>query len=359
MTKTRSKRLLFAITFLLLGFAGSRVSAQSCSSDTDCPQGFACVANGTSTAPACKGTGCPEAAASDPVISKACQPKACASDADCGTGTGMICYEHKSTACSGSGGTAPGCAANTKCDAGPVITSVETCTTTTTKLCAFKWQLPCNADIDCGERFVCQPNVSGGCASSSRGVAVGAGGAASGGTSSSPPAADPQPPECQTTTSFPGSCRAKATTCTADSECPSGWNCTAVGTPEPVTGAGVPVSNRGDAPAAAAADSVDAGAAATKICIGPFGAGAPTRAATDNESGGQSTTGSSAQQGHDGPVSPPLSPGSGATGGTTGGAKATSGGGCAIGPTDAKGSSFLVLGLGAIGLMLSRRRRGK
>ena len=47
------------------------------------------------------------------------------------------------------------------------------CTTTSQKLCAFKWQVPCSADTDCGEGFVCHPSVSGGCGSSGRAVSGG------------------------------------------------------------------------------------------------------------------------------------------------------------------------------------------
>ena len=357
---TKMNRLLFAATFFLLGLAGSRASADSCSADTDCPQSFACVVVGTSTAPACKGTGCPaDGAAPDPVVYKACEPKACASDADCGTG--MVCYEQKTTSCSGSGGSTSGCAANTKCDAGPIITmTAETCTTTTRNVCAFKWQLPCNADSDCGDAFVCQPSVSGGCSTSSRGVSStsgGTGGGASSGSSSSPPAVDAGAPECQTTTSFPGACRAQATTCTGDSECPSGWTCTAIGTPVPVTGVGAPVSVRGDASAATPADSADAGGSTTKICIGPFGAGEPTRGGVDVGNGGETTTGSG-HQGTGGSI-PPASAGGDATGGTTGGASASpgsSGGGCAVVPIRARGSALLMLGLATVGLVLVRRR---
>jgi MYXO-CTERM domain-containing protein len=243
-----------------------------------------------------------------------------------------------------------------------VTTTTETCTTTTRKLCAFKWQLPCNADIDCGDGFVCQPSVSGGCGSASRGVSTGpfgAGGAASGGSSSSPPAVDAGAPECQTVPSFPGWCRTKATTCTADTECPSGWTCTAIGTPTPLTGIGASTSVRGDASAASPTDSVDAGGSSTKICIGPFGVGAPTRGTVDVGTGGETTN--TGHQGSGG-TTPPASTGSSATGGTTGGANASShpsDGGCAVAPPRAGDSAFLLFGLAAVGLGLIRRRSRK
>jgi hypothetical protein len=353
-------RPLFAATFFLLALAGSQASAQSCSADTDCPQSFACVVSGTSTPPVCKGTDCPaDAGASETVVYKDCEPKACVSDADCGTG--MVCYEQKSTSCSG-GGSASGCAANTKCDAGAVITTAETCTTTTRNLCAFKWQVPCNADTDCGDAFVCQPSVSGGCGTSSRTVSSGpsgTGGATSSGNSSSPPAVDGGAAECPTITSFPGSCSPKATTCTGDSECPSGWTCTAIVTPVAATGVGTPTSVRADASAAPPADSVDAAGSQTKVCIGPFGAGTPTRGGVDVGTGTQTTN--SGHQGADAAV-PPGSAGVGATGGTTGNVNASSGssgGGCAIAPARAADSALLLIGLATVGLVLVRRRLRK
>ncbi|MES1165751.1 MAG: hypothetical protein ABUR63_08340 [Verrucomicrobiota bacterium] len=364
---TKMTRLLFTATFCLLAFAGSRASAQSCSADTDCPQTSVCAGSATSTPPVCKGTGCPaDAGVSDPVVYKFCQPKTCVIDADCG-GAGMICYEEKSTSCSGSGGSASGCAANTKCDAGPVITTVETCMTTTRNVCAFKWQVPCNADTDCGDRFVCQPTVSGGCVSSSGGVSAGpsgAGGAASGGAPLFRPAADAGTPECHTVTSFPGSCTPKATTCMGDTECPSGWTCTAIGTPEPVTATGTKtsVSIQGDASAAPPADSVDAGGSTTKICVGPLGAGLPTRGVEVGTSGNAPDA---PHQGTDAAV-PSSSlkggPTGGATGGATGSVAATSGssgGGCAIAPAGARDSALLLMGVVTIGLALARRRARK
>ncbi len=366
---TRTTRLLIAATVSLLGLAGARAQAQTCSTDTDCPQSYVCVVSGTSTPPACKGTDCPaDTGAAEPVTYRSCEPKDCATDADCGAG--MVCYDHQTTSCTGGGVATSGCAPNTKCDAGTVTTiTPETCTTTSRKLCAFKWQVPCSADTDCGDGFVCQPSVSGGCGTASRGGVSGSTGSASGtagGTSSggsSPPAAiDAGTPECMTVTSFPGSCTPKATTCAADAECPSGWTCTAIGTPQPVTGTGASTPARGSVDATSPPDAVDAGATTTKICIGPLGAGAPTRG-TDLGAGGEVTSG---HQGSGG-AAPPASPGSGATGGPTGnatggttGSKASSdssGGGCAMAPARPGRSAFVLIGLAAAGLTLARRRR--
>ena len=351
---TKMTRSLFAATtFFLLALAGSRASAQTCGADTDCPQGFVCVVSGTSTAPACKGPDCPaDAGAGDPIVYKACQPKDCATDADCGTG--MVCYAQKSTACTGGGGSVSGCAANTQCDAAVVVTTTETCTTTTRNICAFKWQLPCSADTDCGDGFVCQPNVSS-CGSSS---SVGASAPAD--PTSPPPSFDAGAPECPTVAAFPGWCSPKSATCAANSDCPGGWTCTTIGTPEPVRGVGASTPVGGPEPA----DAVDAGGATTKICVGPFGEGAPTRGIDVGTTGDASNTG---HQGTDPGAPSPQAPGGAtggttgaATGGTTGGASAssgTAGGGCAIAPARSGGSALLAMGLEVVGLVLARRRR--
>ena len=363
---TRMTRLLSAAAFSLLAFAGARAGAQTCTADTDCPQSYLCVVSGTSTPPACKGTDCPaDTGAAEPVIYKSCQPKDCATDADCGAG--MVCYDEKTTTCSGGGSATSGCAPNTKCDAGLVVTTTpETCTTTSHKLCAFKWQVPCSADTDCGDGFVCQPSVSGGCGTSSRsgvsgstGSAGGTAGSTSGG-GSGPVAVDAGAPDCTTVTSFPGSCTPKATTCAADAVCPSGWTCTAIGTPQPVSGTGTGTPVRGTTTATAPAESVDAGGSTTKkICIGPFGAGAPTRGGIDVGTGGEVTN--TGHQGTGG-AAPPTGPGSSATGGTTGnatGAGKASGGGCAVAPARPGRSALLLMGFAAVGLALARRRQRK
>lgn len=363
MTNTTRARLLFAAVLMAVAGAAPAAWAQTCSADTDCPSGFSCVVSGTAT-PACKGADCPaDAAAADPIIYRACEPKACTTDAECGTG--MVCYEQTSTTCVGSGGTSSGCAANTTCDAGTVVTSVETCTATTRKICAFKWQLPCSADSDCGDGFVCQPTVSGGCGTSTRSGSStpGGSGGATGSGDSSPPAADGGAAQCPTTTSYPGSCAPKATTCSSDGECPSGWTCTAIGTPAPVTGIGQPIAVSADASSTPPADSLDAGGAQTKICIGPFGAGAPTRGTVGVGTGGETTSG---HEGSDTSV-PPASGGTSATGGTTGGGQpgsdqvssGSSGGGCAVAPARGAHSSLLLLGLVIGGLVLARRRLRK
>ena len=271
----------------------------------------------------------------------------------------MVCHEETSTACSGSGGS-PVCAPNEGCDAG-AVTVMETCTTTSRKLCAFKWELPCNADSDCGAEFTCNPSVSGICSSGSGSAppaSTSSGAAGTAGTDSrantAPPAVvDASAPVCTTTSSFPGWCSPKATTCATNSDCPSGWTCTTGPMPEPAqTRGGLPASDGG----AATPAPLDAGATtspAVKQCVGPYGYGYPTRGVTDGK--GMGTSGSAGgTAGAGGGTSSPVPP-AGSSAGAATGTDYGPHGGCAVGPAHG-GSAFSLLGFAAF-LLLYRRRR--
>jgi len=242
---------------------------------------------------------------------------------------------------------------------------METCTTTTQKLCAFKWQLPCNVDSDCGTEFTCNPTVSGICSAGSGsapparmgGSSAGTGGTA--GTTASdtpadtaPPAAvDASAPVCTTTSSFPGWCAPKATTCAMDSDCPSGWTCTAAPAPEPAqTRGGLTAADGG----AASPTLVDAGAATSppvvKMCVGPYGYGYPTRG-TNDAGKGTTTIGTG---GAGGGTSSPVPPAGSSAGGPTGTDYGPHGG-CAMAPAHG-GSAFALLGFATL-LLAYRRRR--
>jgi MYXO-CTERM domain-containing protein len=360
--------LLAAVTMSILGAAGV-ARAQTCASDSDCPQGFAC--NGTTVVvpePSCPpNTNCPRPDASAPVVVKACTPKSCNADADCGAG--MVCYAQTSTACSGGSAVAPpACASDRPCpDAGaPPKPPEEMCTTTTTKSCMYRSQLPCNKDSDCGAGFTCKPSVTGSCSGSG---STGSGSTGSGGGSGSagaprpdpgfappprdagaaePPPPPPPPPMCTTTTSYPGYCQPTVTTCKTDSDCPAPWKC--ADSPEtPVSGgpATAPGSKVAIPPSPA-----DAGAPPAKMCVNGFDT--PARGGKDEgAAGGPATGNGGATSGSDTPTpaTPPVA--SGADAGTAP-AKSSSGCAMAAGP----GSSGLGLGLVvAFGLLALRRRR--
>jgi len=341
-----TKSILAAAATLILGAAGS-ARAQTCTSDKDCPQGFGCnVTTVVAPEPSCApGTKCAQPDASPtPQQVMTCGPRSCNADADCGAG--MVCYEQKTMACSG--GTAVACPSNMPCDAAPP--KPPECTTTSTKICAFKWQLPCNQDSDCGYGFLCKPTESGSCTgsggSNEGGGSTGSGGATRPDPGFAPPPTDagaappPMPPMCMTMTSYPGYCQPRVTTCTADSDCPANWKCgSAYDTPvssDPPPGSG------GAAPRPA---GVDASAPPPKMCYSELSP--PVRGKDETATGGG--PGTMSGNGGTAPIAPP-SPHADA--GTS--SSATKSSGCAMGGTSSSALSLLLVAFVAL---LRRRRR--
>lgn len=173
-------------------------------------------------------------------LAGAASAQTCSKDSDCGVG--MACHSQTTTACSG--GAAIACPPNSLCD--PIPPTAPTCTETTTMTCSYRWLLPCNADADCGDGFLCQPMTRGECSGSSGTAGSGTVGSGSASSPVSTPAVPSGPPAtggtggssvppavvdagaattCVTTTSFPGTCQPKNTTCTSDSDCPALWTC--------------------------------------------------------------------------------------------------------------------------------------
>jgi len=362
-----------AFTSLILMAAGPASAQKSCATDADCPQGHAChsytVANPTE--PGCKpgsGAECVRPDASPPPATTVmiCEPKTCAADADCGAG--MVCHAETSTECSGGTAVAtPACPPNQPCDAGaPPPRMDPMCTTRTVKACAFPWQLPCNADSDCGVGFQCKPSVMGMCSGSAGsgtatpGGSSGSGGAAGGGSAPAPgypvpvaPPTDggttmpPPPPMCTTTTSYPGWCAPRVTTCVVNSDCPANWQCEdARDTPVSSDPGLVPPGGARPAPAAA-----DGGA--MKSCVSTLAP--PQRGGEVKvEAGGTATTGNGGGTGGDKPTVPP-SPAAGSDAGTTP-AAAKSSSGCAMSAGSGSSGAGLAAAL-ILGLALARRRR--
>jgi hypothetical protein len=359
-----------------IGFAAP-ARAQSCASDGDCPQSYTCV---TSTviaepAPACPpGADCakPEVDASvPPTVVKFCEPKTCSVDKDCGAG--MVCYTQTAEACSG-GVAQVRCAANTECDAGAPTKTEPTCTTTTTSQCAFKWQLPCKADTDCGDGFACQPNVSVGCSAGSSGGAgtpshSGSTGSASGGPNqpvavdasvtgvpTPPPSDGGAAPICVTTTSLPGYCQPKASTCTTDTDCPATWKCEDILVAVPVASQPANQPSTGGA-AGGPAELVDADLASdagAKACVSPVGGGYgyPTRGGVSSGSAPETTgTGNGNADAGVTTATPP-----GATAGasaSTSDKAASSSSGCSLAGGGAEPTGLMLLAL----VVLTRARR--
>ncbi len=426
MSRTKTG-LGFASALILTFGIPSLGSAQTCSSNADCVKGMTCqvsAVSGTSgsgntaapgTAPACpKGATCdvavpaPSPPPPPPVDIMTCEPAPCQSDADCGMD--MVCYSETSESCVSSGSSGS-CPANTKCDLAPP--TPPSCTKTTISACAYKWQLPCNADSDCGADFVCNPSVGGTCSSSGTGVsAPGATGTSSGGTTggggsasgaggaavSARPAVAPTPPDkmdggavtsdptttCTTTTSFPGYCQPKATTCKVDSDCPAVWTCVSITTEIAPAGVATPSGGAVAGPAvdggAGTGGAVTGGAKAlpptilpavtTMACQPPYSSGfrgtskgspevtsgsaAGTPGAGTGNAGSTSSTGS-------GISVPPATPLAGPTDSSSSshGTASTGNAGCAVagsGPVAAETAVGITL-LGALfGFVIARRR---
>ena len=373
MTPTKQLLWITALSTVLIipGFA----KAQTCTINSDCVQGLTCQAS-TATPPPTPA--CPHGVAclpttTPPAQTSTCLPAPCQTAADCGQA--MVCHSETTTTCSGGTTVAVKCAPNTVCTTPPATAPV--CTETTTSQCAFKWQLPCNADADCGTGFVCQPTTTGMCSGSSSASggsssSSGAGGGSGSGAPSAPPLlpavdAGTSAPVCVTTTSFPGSCQVEVISCAVDSDCPSIWKCvdwnppTAVSNGPIAIDAGaaptpVPPMTTGTAVGTATTTST---ATATKVCQAPdwypWSIGGNGNPQTTIDVGSVSDAGATTK----GTTTPPttVTPGSATSTGTQTTAKVT-GGGCALGTGALSRSPTMVLGLlGALGLLRLRRRR--
>ena len=359
-------------------------SAQTCASDAECGKGLSCQVDPSTskTAVICRdgdagGVCTPVPADASP---STCQLAACVTVADCGPE--MICNSQTITTCTGGTAVAVKCDPTTGCDAAPVAPDPVICTDTTSSRCAYKWQMPCNLDADCGDGFTCQPTATVSCSGSSGSAPAGSTGTASagaGGESGSgtgglpaplPSALDagtPTPVTCTTTTSFPGSCQPKATTCTMNSDCPSLWTCEATNVGTGVSGG--TATSTPTAPAGSAPMAVDAGASvavpppATSTvmrCQPPASAtqGYGTPLGVDVANSTKGTADAGAATGSTTPPSPSVpttngGPGSGQTAATTGG-----GSGCSFADgNSASGPAWLFGVLAVLGLALARRSR--
>lgn len=365
MSPTTFNRLSLSFGALAIVLASaSTVRAQTCKDTTECPQGFVCERYATPIPPAAVDGGAAPTASDTPASSGAtvpadfapptsggaCRPAPCANDSQCGAG--MVCLSSKTSEC-----TAPAiaCAPGSKCDL-PAPSCVDKIVST----CAYKWQLPCNTDLDCGANFVCNPVTTGSCSG-------GSGTATPGTNASDPGAGAPQdlrapipPDQCTTTTSFPGYCQPKAATCTADSECPAAWTCKVIATTTPVTDgpAPAPAVDAGTTSSQGGGNGSSAGVAppqslprppeeTAKVCVSPLGyGGTASRDDKPVDTGNPGT-------GNPEPQTPNVPPtGKPATGES---ADDSPKAGCAVG--GGAGSSLALVALGMVGIALARRRR--
>jgi hypothetical protein len=373
-----------AVLVATVGLA-TPASAQTCTSDKDCPQSYSCVTSGvvTEPVPACPpNADCAKLVDAGQIVVMTCEPKACTADADCGAG--MICHTDTEQSCSGGGAAAP-CPANTRCDGGVITEIMSTCTANTRKLCAFKWQLPCSAGADCGDGFTCEPDVSVGCSGSGTatvGSAHTSTGGASYGFSGSPLDGGSAPvsvdagtvgvaifdggsaPMCTTMSSFPGYCSLKVTTCATDADCPSAWKCADVSTAVGAT-SGAAMGGGSSAPTAASgAPALPADAGAAKACVSPLGGGYgyPLRGGVSNgdvpQANGSGGTGGTATTG--GASGTPASAGDKGSGKTiplvASNPSSSSSGGCSLAGGGAEPTALVLFALVAFGRARRRSR---
>jgi Cys-rich repeat protein len=362
--------------------------AQSCTSDADCAKGLTCQADPVvqTGAAVCTivdgGTVCTEMTLPPPPPTSSCKAAPCTSVADCGPD--MVCNSQTYTTCTGGTPVAVRCAPDADCPVAPAPDPVS-CTDTTSAQCAYRWEMPCNADADCGAGFTCQPTMMGMCSGSS-GTASGSSGGSSegvgGGTgSTAAPVAVPVPadvdagvavpPTCTTVATYPGYCQAKPTVCAADADCPAGWTCTAANSgttvsTEPATAPAAPIGGAGGATSDPIPPDLvrDAGVAvpiveAPRVCQPPSTHGTTYKG---QDLGGSETASiptrsadAGATQGNTVPPSPTApvanTPGTTQTVATTSG-----GGGCTVAAGELSSAPAWLL-FAALGLLLARRGR--
>jgi len=331
-----------------------RECVPSCETDADCTKGFVCeVTSSTGCAvPACPaGETCPEPEPCEPEEYRECVPGPCESDADCGQGlmclvvTGESCVE-----------TDYGCPEGTECP--PPETE---CEPYTQSACVPEWIGPCQADADCGEGLACRHAEE--CTCSAGGSGGGSG------------ADDPVEPTCDCQQSEDGYCEPQEIPCEATSDCPADWTCEQVGSDD----VSCSVPDDGSEP------DCEPASEPTLLCAPPYwevfggtagglGADEASTESRDADSAAEQApsavddsgdaTGADAEDGDDASSAGADddgddASGDGADGDSDGSASESSGsdGGCQVSLERSPTSGVLLLALGLIGLA-RRRRRG-
>jgi hypothetical protein len=193
----------------LSALSAASARAQECQADADCGPGYQCKV-GTSVG--CGGSTCAKGDDCPPPVCESfeyhyCAAAPCTTDADC-PGS-MVCHTESWEACSAPA--SPPCARGQVCDA-----SVEepTCTRGSQSSCTERYNLPCEADADCGPGFECVESVIGSC-SGGGAVRVEDGGVVF----------EPGPTECTSEPTGEFYCKLLELPCAADSDCPANLIC--------------------------------------------------------------------------------------------------------------------------------------
>jgi Cys-rich repeat protein len=143
----------------------------------------------------------------------------------------MRCHTERWQECSGWAG--PTCARGEVCDAGPA--PEPTCTEHTRSACAERYNLPCEADADCGSGFECTESVSTSCSGGGSVRPDGDGGYI----------VETFPAECTSEPTGEYYCKLLDLPCATDAECPEGFSCEAYFTTPPCAGGGSSLGGTG------------------------------------------------------------------------------------------------------------------
>ncbi len=355
MTYFKTPNLLTAAAaFAAISFAPSAFAQQECGDQT-CEEGYECASfQGLCPEIDCAGEDCPVCEEEEFFY---CERAACESDDECGDY--MICATMEEYDCSNVKDV--DCAPDEPCEE-----PVGECEVLEVQRCAAPWELPCEADADCGEGHTCEL------------IQCVCDGAAAGGSSDEAPppdgSEDPATSElvredCGCVEADTGWCQLSETACEEDADCPDSWTCQ--DNPEGACWADSE-GNTGCEPADP-----------ERICMPPgYSVGILEVAAADSAATSSAASSGLADDGavdetvEDGetadlPLSDPddvdVSAQSGAadeddvaelgSDDDDSGAKSSSGGGCTVATTPGAGSADLMAMLAALGAALTMRRR--
>jgi hypothetical protein len=149
----RRSALAAALAVPLAGvlLLASRAGAQEACGDTSCGLGTACATYVQECPPCLEGES--SCGVCEPETLFYCTPAECESAADCASH--MACVERRRQQCEGE---APSCVegeSDDECIARVFAWRAENCQTVTPLLCTPRWELPCQADADCGAKLRC------------------------------------------------------------------------------------------------------------------------------------------------------------------------------------------------------------
>ena len=199
------------------------ISANDCTSDAECPDGYACIQETVEACYDCEaGTECPPCMSESFSYCEPPPPEQCGSDADCAEGDICVSYVFESCSGSTSPGVAPACDPDDETCADPAPVEPEEpvnseCTTESESYCVPPYVAPCEADLDCGPGFTCETIEICECS-----VSVGGGTTSSGEPGSEVPAEEP---DCTCAPSDEAFCKLIEVTCDTDAECADGLLC--------------------------------------------------------------------------------------------------------------------------------------